>query len=211
MGFLPNELPSLATLGAELTRGGHGPVPMLLERTAAFTQLTNGWLFDSWNSLAFIEEAKRQCGTFGSAFGANIRLVRRCNHVQNARRAVFRSVRRSQPATCMALLAAKGREPSTIWAALTIFADYKLPQVLRHYGVLAYSPALANNATLIPPGDPREVEIRAATIIACERLRAVLAQAGINTLATQIDWNHLGQAAKKEAMRPYHRTRTIFY
>ena len=57
------------------------------------------------------------------------------------------------------------------------------------------------------------MEIRAATIIACERLRAVLAQAGINTWATQIDWKlwYMGQAAKKEAMRPYHRTRTIFY
>ena len=44
---------------------------------------------------------------------------------------------------------------------LTIFADYKLPQVLRHYGVLEYSLALAHridNQELLQPGGEEEVE-----------------------------------------------------
>jgi len=55
---------------------------------------------------------------------------------------------------------------------LTIFADYKLPQVLRHYGVLEYD----------HPITPTEIDMRL--------------------------WL-LGQSAI--GMRPYHRTRTMFY
>jgi hypothetical protein len=57
---------------------------------------------------------------------------------------------------------------------LTIFADYKLPQVLRHYHVLAYDSTLAqriDNQELLPAAESEEeVEIRAATIWACECL-----------------------------------------
>ena len=56
-------------------------------------------------------------------------------------------------------------------AKLTIFADYKLPQVLRHYRVLEYHPRLAervDNQELLAPGGEEEMELRAATIWACE-------------------------------------------
>jgi hypothetical protein len=97
---------------------------------------------------------------------------------------------------------------------LTIFADYKLPQVLRHYGVIEYQPPLAqriDNQELIASGSAEEVEIRACTIWACELLRRALEQQGKATTAAEIDqrlWL-LGQEAQE--MRPYHRTRTIFY
>jgi hypothetical protein len=98
---------------------------------------------------------------------------------------------------------------------LTIFADYKLPQVLRHYGVLVYTPALAaqvDRQEEFAPGSAEEVEIRAATIWACELLRRVAAQLSEQTLtAATIDqwlW-HLGQDA--DHMQPYHRVRTIYY
>ncbi len=48
---------------------------------------------------------------------------------------------------------------------LTIFADYKLPQVLRHYGVLEYDEYLSNlvdGYTRFASGSLEEVEIRAA-------------------------------------------------
>jgi len=56
---------------------------------------------------------------------------------------------------------------------LTIFADYKLPQVLRHYGVLEYHPSLAQHidAQELLEAGSEEVELRAATVWACELLR----------------------------------------
>jgi hypothetical protein len=98
---------------------------------------------------------------------------------------------------------------------LTIFADYKLPQVLRHYGVLQYTPGLAqriDNQELLQPGGEEEVELRAATIWACELLRGEMSRISVQAItAVEVDqllW-HLGQNSTE--MRPYHRTRTIYY
>lgn len=98
---------------------------------------------------------------------------------------------------------------------LTIFADYKLPQVLRHYGALVYAPELASavdRQELLTPGSAEEIEIRAATIWASELLRREMARLIERPLtAAEVDqllW-HLGQDATE--MRPYHRVRTIFY
>lgn len=98
---------------------------------------------------------------------------------------------------------------------LTAFADYKVPQLLRRLGILAYSPDLAeriDNYELIAPGSPDEVAIRAATVWGVEWLRQELAQRGVLVTAAAIDhrlWL-AGQTAH-QADRPYHRTRTIFY
>ena len=98
---------------------------------------------------------------------------------------------------------------------LTAFADYKLPQVLRHLGILCYKPRLADriqNLVYIPAGSPEEVEIRAATICAVELLREELIKAGSRANTPQLDnwlW-YLGQEDAYCAL-PYHRTRTIFY
>jgi hypothetical protein len=98
---------------------------------------------------------------------------------------------------------------------LTAFADYKLPQVLRHLGVLRYSPSLSEKVDryqLIPAGSPEELEIRANTIWAVERIRGELFRQGIQRTAVEIDrtlW-HLGQENRFRE-KPYHRTMTIYY
>ena len=99
---------------------------------------------------------------------------------------------------------------------LTAFADYKIPQVLREAGILVYSPSLADTVdrqTLIPPGDPREVEIRAATVWGCELLRRALERrrSGPPLRAFEVDWLLWSDAQGRTIDRPYHRTRTIFY
>ena len=51
-----------------------------------------------------------------------------------------------------------------------MFADYRVPQVLAHEGVLVYSSELQDRLSRkeeIPFGDPDECEIRAASILAC--------------------------------------------
>jgi hypothetical protein len=98
---------------------------------------------------------------------------------------------------------------------LTAFADYKLPQVLRHLGILHYSSDLENmidQQISIEAGSPEEVEIRANTIWAVELIRQELERIGEDLRAFEIDWIlwNMGQdKAFKE--KPYHRTVTIFY
>ncbi len=98
---------------------------------------------------------------------------------------------------------------------LTAFADYKVPQVLRRFGILMYAPELAERIArreLIPAGSAPEVEIRAATIWACELLRRAVATHDVSLRAFEIDWAlwSIGQALPP-GTEPYHRTRTIYY
>ena len=97
---------------------------------------------------------------------------------------------------------------------LTAFADYRLPQLLRARGVLVYSDSLAAAVDAleeIPPGTPREVEIRAATVIAVERMRVLMAPGTTSVEVDHLLW-HIGEGeATSGAIAPHHRTRTIFY
>lgn len=98
---------------------------------------------------------------------------------------------------------------------LTAFADYKLPQVLRHLGIFDYAEALAQKVDQeihLKAGCPDEIEIRANTIWAVELIRQELERMGKGLRAFEIDWMlwNLGQRREFKA-RPYHRTLTIFY
>lgn len=60
---------------------------------------------------------------------------------------------------------------------LTMFADYRVPQLLRHAGVMVYSDALAAAVDKLEPvavGSEEEIEIRAATVVAVDMLRDLL-------------------------------------
>ncbi len=97
---------------------------------------------------------------------------------------------------------------------LTAFADYKVPQVLRHLGVLEYEPALAeriDNQELLEAGSEEETEIRAATIWACELLRREMLHQDHPITAAEIDLRLWLLGQQSSEMRPYHRTRTIYY
>ncbi len=98
---------------------------------------------------------------------------------------------------------------------LTAFADYKLPQVLRHLGIFDYAQPLAEKVDqeiYLEAGSTEEIEIRANTIWAVELIRLELERMGRGLRAFEIDsilWN-LGQHAAFKT-KPYHRTLTIFY
>jgi len=98
---------------------------------------------------------------------------------------------------------------------ITAFADYKLPQVLRHLGIVRYDEVLSERVdreSLLDAGSPEEVEIRANTIWAVELIRRELERVGRMLKAIEIDWIlwNMGQEAAFRA-KPYHRTRSIFY
>jgi len=99
-------------------------------------------------------------------------------------------------------------------AALTCFPDYKLPQVLRHFGAVEYAADLARRVDgweELRAGEPAEVEIRAATVVAVERLREALAERGRSLLSIEVDWILWDLSQGLYPVRPYHRTRTVFY
>lgn len=94
-----------------------------------------------------------------------------------------------------------------IETSLTCFADYQVPKVLRHMGILNYSPELAekiDSGQIIEKDSREEHAIRAATIIACEELSK---QTGIPT--PMLDywlWTK-----RNESPKPFHLTYTNAY
>ena len=99
---------------------------------------------------------------------------------------------------------------------LTMFADYRVPQILRHYGILTYSPQLSNtidSKKLVPSGSIEELEIRAATVQVVERLKYVLQKNHrIRCKSVELDWLlwQRGEEMRHE-VQPHHRTLTIYY
>lgn len=98
--------------------------------------------------------------------------------------------------------------------SLTMFADYKVPQVLNSLGVLLYSPELEDvlrAGTPLLTNDPREVEIRAASVQAVEAICQQLRARRVALAAFDLDWR-LWTLGQEQPMRlPYHRTRTVAY
>lgn len=94
---------------------------------------------------------------------------------------------------------------------LTAFADYKIPQILRQFGIIKYSKNLAKRVDsyeLIPAFSAEEIEIRAATIQGIKLIKQNLKTYS----ASQID-NTLWLLSQNQSAieKPYHRTYTIFY
>ena len=99
---------------------------------------------------------------------------------------------------------------------LTMFADYRVPQILRSKDVLVYSEMLSNvvaNKNEIEHGSIYEVEIRAGTVVAVELIKEELAKKGMNVLSLEIDvylWEE-GEKQRDTTEHPAHRTLSIFY
>lgn len=100
-------------------------------------------------------------------------------------------------------------------ADLTMFADYRVPQLLRPLSILRYSDELA--ATIdareeLPAGSEMEIELRAATVQAVERLRGALAEHGRRMHSVEVDWVLWQRGeSRREELPPHHRTLTIYY
>ncbi len=112
--------------------------------------------------------------------------------------------------------ALNGREEGEFsnMADLTVFADYKLPQLLQSRGVLKYNDELLQkikNEEVLPSGSAEEIEIRAHTIHASELLMKELQTLGRNLTSQQLDWVLWNLSQTMEVTLPHHRTPTIFY
>ncbi|TFJ80449.1 hypothetical protein NSK_008190 [Nannochloropsis salina CCMP1776] len=99
---------------------------------------------------------------------------------------------------------------------LTMFADYRVPQILRGRGVLRYAPGLAERVDgreELPAGSEEEVEIRAATVQAVESMREVWRAGGKGEiLSVELDWLLWQEGERyRDSLPPHHRTLSIFY
>jgi hypothetical protein len=103
---------------------------------------------------------------------------------------------------------------------LTCFADYRIPQLFRSQGVFVYTAKLAatiDSRRELAASCEEEVEIRACTVHAVERLRAKInelraAAHGSLLTSVQVDWLLWQKGEReKDTLSPHHRTRTIFY
>jgi len=98
---------------------------------------------------------------------------------------------------------------------LTMFADYRVPQILRAKGVLVYSKELADlvdNKKEIMHSSEYEVEIRAGTIIAVEEIKEALVKLGVPAMSLEVDVYLWEEGEKiKDKVQPAHHTLSIFY
>ena len=103
---------------------------------------------------------------------------------------------------------------------LTTFADYRVPQVLRHWGALQYTTDLAAKVdSHTELSGEEEVSIRAGTVVCVDELvQRVNAGVGrsdqAQMTAVTLDW-HLWQVGERMnqqgELQPHHRVNTIFY
>lgn len=98
---------------------------------------------------------------------------------------------------------------------LTAFADYKIPQIMRAFGILEYSEELADkveNYIVIEKDSIEELEIRASMVWAVEYLRDELQKRFENlTTIGEIDSMLWVKSQDQQNMKPYHRTCTTAY
>ncbi len=99
--------------------------------------------------------------------------------------------------------------------SITACADYKLPQILRKFGIFVYSEELAekiDNKIELEHNSNEEIEIRANTIWAIEFIKQIVARGDHKIMSSEIN-DHLWLATQEKFPddKPYHRTRTTAY
>jgi hypothetical protein len=97
---------------------------------------------------------------------------------------------------------------------LTVFSDYKLPQIFESLGVLKYNSELETDIReekLVPINSQKEIELRASSIIASEQMKKELEKLGRKITINELDWILWTRAKNTEFMKPHHKTLTIFY
>ncbi len=97
---------------------------------------------------------------------------------------------------------------------LSAMADYRLPQALRHLGIMRLSSALEASIEMgeeTEAGSEAEVEIRACTVQAVERMVKAMAGRGVKTAAWAVDWHLWALSHRDEVRAKHHKTRTVYY
>ncbi|MDQ3654500.1 MAG: queuosine salvage family protein, partial [Chloroflexota bacterium] len=186
---------------------GSTPIPLLRERAAHLRELGERMapLGENHPYTTFVERAKGSALELVEAIVdtfPSFRDVARWTPTSGLEPAIeVRLFKRAQilVSDLAGALAGSGELVTEGRDRLTAFADYKVPQVLRHVGILRYGDELAARIRareLIERGSREEIEIRAATIWACDLIRQRLSDLGTWFTASDVDWLlwNLGQS-----------------
>ena len=99
-------------------------------------------------------------------------------------------------------------------AQLTMFADYRVPQVLRYLKLIVYSDDLVKELEERPhvkSGSEIECEIRACSIMAVEKLKTFIGGNAISVLIDYALWDYGKANASLMRHIPIHKTESVFY
>ena len=210
---------------------GAGQLPMLELRARCLNELGN--MLADTTPLAFIESCNASAIQFVEA------LTSSCPLYADVAAWTLRGDGGSGPGIniafhkraqlCASMLQNFGVARFNDIGALTVFADYRIPQLFRATGVFVLSPRLAG---VIGRGDPvaaassEEIELRAATVYAGELLRSLLEQRMKESAskaaadespqchANVLDYFLWSEAVRRDvegSLPPFHRTRTHAY
>lgn len=109
---------------------------------------------------------------------------------------------------------------------ITMFADYRVPQVLVHFGSLVYSDELLadlKSGKILLNGEEKEVEIRGASIYIVEKAKEIVLkyfkenQPEVSTkhinsiLIDHFLWDYRRANAEKLEYIPFHKTYSVYY
>jgi len=109
--------------------------------------------------------------------------------------------------------------------SLTMFADYRVPQVLVHFGALKYNEHLLGrlkSGEQLQNGEREEVEIRGCSVAAVDLItdqvkERIKGQSGFEkvtvnpTLVDYFLWNYRRDHADELAKIPFHKVRCVYY
>lgn len=115
------------------------------------------------------------------------------------------------------LMASRSSRPWARLDSFPVYPDYMLPRLLRHHGVLHYSPRLSravDSRTEIPRHSPEEAAIRWATVYACHLLVETLRAEGVSVTGPRLDyflWSEAVLGEEAARMGEHHRTVTLDY
>lgn len=208
-----SEIPAETLAAILYPAPGAGALPMFSERVNGLRELGHAYL--------------RYGGPMGLIGEANLsaqRLVqllpRACpswedSAVLHGERVRF--LKRAQLATAMIYgrFGGEGAGQFSDIAELTVFADYRLPQILRGLGMMALKPALEERIARedqIVAGAREEVELRAVTVALGDRIRKALDPRFPGITALQVDHLLWRMAVRMhDRLPPFHRCRTTAY
>ena len=203
--------------------GGTGALPLLEERAAHLREIMRGVTRcggrEQYLEHLLVDKNLETMHAYALAESIAGQLVCYRDSVQLAPGLVFAPLKRAQLLVSDLVRIAsddtadsiiKSRLTAIDLSTLSAFADYKLPQILRAYGVMQYSTALAasvDRQIFLPAYGPEEIAIRAATIVAIDEIarRADMRPCDVDAAL----W--LESQRRDKPMAPYHRVLTTAY
>ncbi|XP_077457066.1 queuosine 5'-phosphate N-glycosylase/hydrolase isoform X2 [Stigmatopora argus] len=214
---------SMEELAHILRSDNKTPMPMLQERHKVLTEGGHVLLQHGGSFQSFISQAGNDACKMVELIVEKIPSFRDEAVYQGKRISLYK---RAQilVADYWAVAAARGEADILNVDWLTMFADYRVPQALVYLGALRYSESLMltlKSGELLDSGDRREVEIRACSIWAVERIKDRLDKlarergsdsSGINSVLIDFYlWPYAKQHHREMAHIPIHHTRCVYY